>query len=164
MRACGFTWAELGFRNTRAGLRLGVALSAIPVAVCAAGLAFPPTRRALAAAPLPPHPARWLLWEIPAGTVLAEELLFRSALPAAAGRVVGSDSLAIALGALAFGLWHVPGARRSGESVPRVLLATTAAGVVFDWAASVSIIAPLLAHLAVNESGAVAAILARRHR
>lgn len=62
--------------------------------------------------------------------------------------------------AAVFGLSHIPDARAAGESVPGAVLVTGVGGWVFEWlyARSGSLAAPMLAHLAVNEAGAVAAL------
>ncbi|MDT5358745.1 MAG: protease family protein, partial [Mycobacterium sp.] len=66
----------------------------------------------------------------------------------------------------AFGLSHVADARRSGEPVLGTVLATGAAGWAFGWlyARSGSLAAPMLAHLAINEAGAAAALAVQRTR
>jgi CAAX protease family protein len=64
------------------------------------------------------------------------------------------------LQALTFGLSHVPDARASGDSVTGTILVTAAAGWVFGWLRdrSGSLAAPMLAHVAVNEAGKIAAL------
>ena len=66
--------------------------------------------------------------------------------------------------AIAFGLWHIPDARKAGEPIVGTVLVTGLAGWVFGWLAerSGSLLAPMLAHLAVNEAGAVAALAVQR--
>jgi membrane protease YdiL (CAAX protease family) len=67
--------------------------------------------------------------------------------------------------AAVFGMSHVPDARAADESVPGTVLVTGTAGWGLSWlyAKSGSLAAPMLAHLAVNEAGAIAA-LAVQHR
>ncbi len=91
----------------------------------------------------------WIGLHIPVGTVVAEELLFRSVLTALVGPVPQ---------ALVFGLWHIRPARIEGDSVAGTVLVTGLSGLVFAWlrVRSGSILAPALAHLAVNVGGAVA--------
>ncbi|PRC50346.1 CPBP family intramembrane metalloprotease, partial [Mycobacterium sp. ITM-2017-0098] len=74
------------------------------------------------------------------------------------------DSAGRLFTAAVFGLSHVPDARAGGQSVPGTVLVTGAAGWVFSWlyAKSGSLAAPLLAHLAVNEAGAMAALAVQR--
>ena len=62
-----------------------------------------------------------------------------------------------------FGLSHVADARGAGEPVVGTVLVTGAAGWVFGLAARVGQPGrPMLAHLAVNEAGAVAALAIQR--
>ncbi len=70
------------------------------------------------------------------------------------------------LQAIAFGLWHIPDARKAGEPIVGTVLVTGLAGWVFGWLAerSGSLLAPVLAHLAINEAGAVAALAVQRRR
>ncbi|MDG3015070.1 CPBP family intramembrane glutamic endopeptidase [Speluncibacter jeojiensis] len=107
--------------------------------------------------------ARWVLLRIPLGTVVTEELLFRSVFYALTRRA-WTPPVARAVCAVAFGLWHVRTARLAGDSVPLVLAATTAAGVGFDWlrARSGSVVAPALVHYALNAGGAL--MIARTSR
>jgi len=66
--------------------------------------------------------------------------------------------------AVAFGLSHIADARAAGEPVAFVVLVTGLAGWVFGHLAdrSGSLAAPMLAHLAVNEAGAIAVLLVQR--
>jgi len=59
---------------------------------------------------------------------------------------------------------NVAVARGTGEPVLGTVLVTGLAGWGFDWLAtrSGSLLAPMLAHLAINEAGAVAAQLVQR--
>ena len=56
------------------------------------------------------------------------------------------------------------GARAAGEPIVGTVLVTGAAGWAFGWLAdrSGSIVAPALAHLAINEAGAIAAVALQR--
>jgi uncharacterized protein len=117
---------------------------------------------------------------IPVATVLLEELAFRGVLLAALLRRIGVWP-AIVWSALAFGLWHVPGAWRSaganavvagaaGSGAGRVgvvlatVAATTLAGLVFAWLRlrTRSLLAPILVHTATNVTPFVAAWLLAR--
>jgi membrane protease YdiL (CAAX protease family) len=91
----------------------------------------------------------WIGLHIPVGTVLAEELLFRGALTALVGPLPQ---------AAAFGLWHVRPAIAVGDSVATTVVVTGLSGLGFAWLrkGSGSVLAPALAHLAVNVGGAVA--------
>jgi membrane protease YdiL (CAAX protease family) len=111
----------------------------------------------------PPATARdWLLLRIPVGTVWSEESAFRAALGAAGSAAFGRHG-GILLQATAFGLSHIPDARATGEPVAATVLVTGIAGWLFGWLAdrSGSLVAPMLAHLAINEAGAIAVLAAR---
>ena len=160
------TRAPLGLRPPAlwSGVRLGLSAAA-PVALgVAASTALPPVRKAMAERDLPDAVTRWLVLGIPLGTVWSEEAAYRAALGTLAvdafGRVGGR-----LLQSAAFGLSHVADARGTGEPVVHTVLATGAAGWLFArlYERSGSLVAPMLAHLAVNEAGAVAA-LAVQHR
>lgn len=146
--------AELGLRNTAAGLMWGAAASAIPVLGSAVVAAVPALRRRVR--PSEDELAEWVLFRIPVGTVLTEELLFRGVL----------DAASKALSPVFFGLWHIHPARAAGDTVIGTVVATTAAGVVFSWlrARSGSVLAPALLHYFLNASGAVLAHLAVNDR
>ena len=158
--------APLGLRPppAAAGLRLGGAAAGIVSAAVAVCAASPRVRAAMAARELPDRPWRWLAIEIPLGTVWSEETAFRGAL-AAAGRGAFGPTGGRLLQALAFGLSHIPDARGTGESMVATVVLTGSAGWVFALLAerSGSLLAPMLAHAAANEAGALAA-LAVRHR
>jgi membrane protease YdiL (CAAX protease family) len=108
-------------------------------------------------------PARWLLLRIPLGTAWAEEASYRGALS-----TLGVDAFGPTAGRLftaaAFGLSHIADARSAGQPIVATVAVTGVAGWVFGELArrSGSLAAALLAHLAVNEAGAVAALLLRR--
>lgn len=91
----------------------------------------------------------WIGLHIPVGTVLAEELLFRGALTALVGPLPQ---------AVAFGLWHVRPALAVGDNVAATVVVTGLSGLAFAWLrkGSGSVLAPALAHLAINVGGAVA--------
>lgn len=89
---------------------------------------------------------------IPIGTVVLEELAFRGALLGMLQRVT-SAGWAIIASSVMFGLWHVPGADGvSGVEVAGTVVATTIAGVFLAWlrVRSGSLVAPALAHVALN--------------
>ncbi|WP_231706947.1 CPBP family intramembrane glutamic endopeptidase [Tsukamurella sputi] len=79
----------------------------------------------------PSNRAKWVLVDIPLGTALPEELLFRGALTpameAAYGRRAGS-----AAGALTFGLWHVGAARAAHDPVLPTIGVTATFGALMD--------------------------------
>jgi membrane protease YdiL (CAAX protease family) len=142
--------AELGLRNTAAGLKWGAAAAAVPVLGSAVVAAVPALRRRVR--PSEDALAEWVLFRIPVGTVVTEELLFRGVL----------DAASPALSPIFFGLWHIHPARAAGDTVLGTVAATAAAGVVFSWlrARSGSVLAPALLHYFLNASGAVLAHLA----
>jgi membrane protease YdiL (CAAX protease family) len=144
------------------GLRLGLAVAGAVTAGVAATTATPRVREGMAARDLP-DPAVWLLVRIPIGTVWSEEAAFRAALGSVADGAFG-PSWGRVVQSAAFGLSHVADARRAGESVLGTVLVTGAAGWAFGWlyARSGSLAAPILAHLAINEAGAVAALAVQR--
>ncbi len=102
---------------------------------------------------------------IPFGTVLLEELAFRGSLLALLRRRT-STLTAVAVSSVLFGLWHIaPAITSSGNnaglessgiglaaSVAGTVLLTSAAGVALCWLRlrSDSLVAPVLAHLAIN--------------
>jgi len=119
----------------------------------------------MSARQLPASTPAWLLFRIPVGTVWAEEAGFRAALATAAGSAFGERGGRL-LQAAVFGLFHIPDARAAGEPPAATVLATGIGGWAFGWLAdrSGSLVAPMLAHLAVNEAGAIAALIVQRGR
>lgn len=129
----------------------------------AATTPVPMVRLSMSARELPASVPVWLVWHIPGGTVWAEEAAFRGALATIGARAFGRSGGRI-LQAGAFGLSHIADARATGEPLVLTVLATGIAGWMFGWLAdrSGSLAAPLLTHLAINEAGAVAAVLVQR--
>jgi membrane protease YdiL (CAAX protease family) len=158
------TRASLGLRPPALGrgLRLGLAVAGAATAGVAATTAAPRVRDGMAERDLP-DAAVWLLVRIPIGTVWSEEAAFRAALGSVADGAFG-PSWGRVVQSAAFGLSHVADARRAGQSVLGTVLVTGAAGWAFGWlyARSGSLAAPMLAHLAINEAGAVAALAVQR--
>ncbi len=157
--------APLGLRQpaARSGLRLGLAVAGAVGAGVGLTTAIPPIRTAMADRELPERPGHWVAVEIPLGTVWSEETAFRGALATVAASALGPTG-GRALQALTFGLTHIPDARGTGEPVLGTIAATALAGWVFALLAerSGSLLAPMLAHLAINEAGALAAIGVQR--
>lgn len=153
--------APLGLRPPRlwAGVRLGSAAGAAAASAIAASSALPIVRASMAVREPPESVPGWLLLRIPVGTVWAEEAAFRGALARAASRAFGRRAGRL-LQATAFGLSHIPDARATGAPVAGTVLVTGVAGWVFGWLADRcgSLAAPMLAHLAINEAGAIAAV------
>jgi CAAX protease family protein len=156
---------QLGLRPPRlwAGIRRGLAAGSAAAAAVLAATSIPAVRLSMAGRHLPPSPSTWLAVQIPLGTVWTEEASFRAALAAVAGRAYGGFGGRL-LQSVAFGLSHVADARATGEPVLPTVLATGAAGWIFGWLAesSDSLSAPMLAHLAINESAAAAALAVQR--
>jgi membrane protease YdiL (CAAX protease family) len=147
------------------GLRWGGSAAAPVLLAVAGGTAVPRVRAGMADRALPTQAACWLLLRIPVGTVWWEEVAYRAALGTVAKRAFGGAA-GNAFTAAVFGLSHVPDARAAGEPVAGTVLVTGAAGWVFSWlfGKSGSLAAPMLAHLAVNEAGAIAALAVQRQR
>lgn len=146
-----------------AGLRLGAAVAGSVAVGVASATVVPRVRTAMLERDLPARPGRWLGVEIPLGTVWSEETAFRGALAAVAARAFGPTG-GRALQSLTFGLTHIPDARATGEPILGTVAATGLAGWGFALLAerSGSLLAPMLAHLAINEAGAVTAIAVQR--
>lgn len=110
-RAAGLTWSQLGLGRHahRAGLRWGGAVIAVVAAVYAVGVLLPVTRTAFLDARYHLPPAGALLTAfvlIPLGTILLEEVAFRSVLWGALARHSRIWQVLLASSGL-FGLWHV---------------------------------------------------------
>ncbi len=159
------TRAPLGLRGAarRSGLALGARTAATVVAAVSVTTVIPAVRSGMVARELPEPGWKWLSVQIPLGTVWSEETIYRGALGAVAQDAFG-PTVGNLLQASAFGLSHIVDARGAGESVLGTVLVTGAAGWVFGRLAarSGSLLAPVLAHLAVNEAGAVAAMVLQR--
>jgi membrane protease YdiL (CAAX protease family) len=101
--------------------------------------------------------------EIPLGTVWSEEMAFRGALASVADTAFGPIGGRL-VQSVAFGLSHVPDARANSEPIAGTVVVTGLAGWLLGWLAqrSGSLAAAMLAHLAINEAGALAALAAQR--
>ncbi|HKV18508.1 MAG TPA: CPBP family intramembrane glutamic endopeptidase [Mycobacterium sp.] len=154
------TRAPLGLRSPQlwSGLRWGLAAAAPVSAGVAGSTALKPVRAAMAERDLPAA-SSWLVFRIPVGTVWSEEAAFRGALGTVAADAFGPTGGRL-LQSLAFGLSHIADARRTGEPVIGTFVGTGVAGWIFAVLRerSGSLAAPMLAHLAINEAGAVAAL------
>ena len=157
--------ASLGLRPPQlwSGLRAGGVAFGLVATTVAALTAVPRVRTGMKDRRVPADPVRWLALEIPVATAWTEEMLFRAVLQTVAARAVGPTGGRL-LQAAAFGLWHIPDARRVGDPVLGTVMVTGAAGWVFALLAerSGSMLAPVLAHVAFNESAAVAAMVLQR--
>ena len=149
----------LGPPNLWAGLQLGSPVAFLAAGTVAATTQLPPVRRSMADREPPVAPPDWLLLRIPVGTVWSEESAFRGALASAGSAAFGQRGGRL-LQASAFGLSHIADARATGEPVAATVLVTGIAGWIFGWLAdrSGSLAAPMLAHLAINEAGAIAVL------
>jgi membrane protease YdiL (CAAX protease family) len=159
------TQSPLGLRPPalRSGLRYGLAAGAVAALGVAATTALPPVRQAMEKRDLPEHLVRWLVLDIPIGTVWPEEAAYRATLGTVAEAAFGPTRGRL-LQAAAFGLWHIVDARVTGQPVIGTVLLTGVGGWLFGWlhARSGSLAAPMLAHLAVNEAAALAALGVKR--
>jgi membrane protease YdiL (CAAX protease family) len=179
-RVAGADARDLGTdrRDLRAGLRSGLGAAAVVVVGTAAaraldrgGTAFSDARVVDASRV---EAATHVLVRIPFATALAEELVFRGVI-LGLGLRARDRNAALAISALAFGLWHVgaalhPERQRATAGVvghrlapaPMVavgdVVATSIAGVALGWLRirSDSIAAPTIAHAALNGSAYVA--------
>jgi membrane protease YdiL (CAAX protease family) len=182
-RAAGLTAAELGLARATgpAGLRWGAAAAALVGAAYLLALLVAPVRDAIPEGQGGVGRAALaaLLVVIPLGTVLPEELAFRGVLPALLARRSGVLAATLVSSGL-FGLWHVlaalgggavntaiaglvgGGAAGTAARVVVTVLFTAAAGVVLCWLRlrSGSLLAPILAHWAVNGLGVIVTLLA----
>lgn len=158
------TRASLGLGPPRlwSGLRLGSVAAFSAASTVAAATLLAPVRQSMAARDAPATGADWLLLRIPVGTVWSEESAFRAALATVGAAAFGRPG-GMLLQAIAFGLSHIPDARDAGESVAATVLVTGIGGWLFGWLAdrSGSLAAPMLAHLAINEAGAIAVLATR---
>ncbi|MGB8391560.1 type II CAAX prenyl endopeptidase Rce1 family protein [Mycobacterium sp.] len=159
------TRAPLGLRPPRlwVGLRLGLLVGLAAASVIATATLAPPVRLSMSVREPPASVPGWLLVRIPVGTVWAEEAAFRAALATAGFDAFGKSGGRL-LQAVAFGLSHIADARATGEPSVATVLATGIGGWLFGWLAdrSGSLAAPLLAHLAINEAGAIATLAVQR--
>lgn len=183
----GLSASELGLHRASLarGVRIGLGAAAVVAVVLGVALVLPATAGLLEDEVVAGDSAamRWFrpLVRIPLGTVLVEELLFRSVLYALVLRRHGATAAVVVTAGL-FGLWHVVPAWETaaasgsavGEAVGGVAggtalgavvvttAVTTAAGVLFAllrrWSGSV--VAPVVAHVATNSFAYVAALIA----
>jgi len=181
----GLHWRDLGVTlpQLRAGLPWAAAVVAIVVVVIGVAVAIPPLREFFLEERY--RSARTALLAafvvIPLQTVLPEELLFRGVLQGALMRT-WSAPVALSVGAVLFGLWHITSSLNlSGSNqglrdavggggagriagVVLAVVATTAAGFVFGWLRykTDSLLPPIALHWAINATGALGAALAWR--
>jgi membrane protease YdiL (CAAX protease family) len=180
-RASALSWDELGLdaSQSRQGWRLGLATVPPVCAIYLVLLGLPSARHLLADDRVRGMEGRDVAFDalirIPLATVVAEELVFRSALLGLAVRARGRGQ-GLVLSAAVFGLWHVLPAVHSHDASPAraelagraggraatvatTVAATAAAGVALGWLRlrARSVVAPMVTHAAVNIGGLLAA-------
>jgi membrane protease YdiL (CAAX protease family) len=181
--ALGASRDDLGLdpARLRSAARMGLLAGALPVLGMAAAV-FVPALEPVLADPRAEHDTRAALGyrlalDIPVGTALYEELVFRSALLSLALRR-WSPPVAIAVTSAAFGLWHVLPALEDryhiavAQRYPVVatltptVVSTALAGAWFSVLRlrAGHVIAPMIAHASVNAAGLLAASLVNRRR
>jgi membrane protease YdiL (CAAX protease family) len=182
-RAARLTAADLGLDRSKApaGLRWGAAAAAVVAAAWALALLVPPVRQALPDTDGGVGRAALLaaLVVVPLGTVVPEELAFRGLLLALPGRDHGVRAATLLSSGL-FGLWHILPSLGGGVANAAIAGAVggDAAGTLLRVAATVgvtfaagvvlcmlrlrsgSLLAPVLAHWAVNGMGIIVVALA----
>lgn len=181
--ALGVPVDDLGLSPSaaRRGLALGSAVAAVAVAPLAVAAALPASDPFLSDPRIDETPRRELarraLVDIPVGTAVYEELVFRSALLGLTLRRLPAP-VAVAVTSVVFGLWHVLPAiedRRRDERVaarhPLATIVPTVIGTAMAGAGfaalrlrSRSVLAPIIVHAATNVGGLAASALTRRRR
>jgi membrane protease YdiL (CAAX protease family) len=182
-RGLGLSWEELGLhhRHAAAGTRLATAHAVGPVVGLLAASTLPWVEDALADPRVADLPAREVgrraLIDIPIGTAVYEEVVFRGVLLGLLRRH-GSDAVAVAGSSALFGLWHVLPALAdrqhnptvAGRPAPVTVGATVASTALAGaWFAAIrlrsgSLLAPILLHAGVNVAGLLAATVVDRRR
>lgn len=184
-RLCGLSWSELGLGADRAGVgaRWAAAIVVIVALVYLAGVLVPPTRQAFLDSRYHTGVGKALLRAfvvIPLGTVLLEEVAFRSVLWGLLRRRLGTAWVMITTSVL-FGVWHVlpslnlahanpgvgalvrdAGGAAEAVSVLGAVLFTALGGLVFAELRrrTGSLLPSLAAHWATNALGIVFGLLA----
>ncbi len=182
-RRFGFDPGQLGLARAslRSGLRWGLGAMAVVVVVLVIAVAVADHLAPVAAlladerAQLPAGRLAYVATvRIPLGTALFEEVMFRGLLLAAWLRVT-STGRAVWWSSAVFGVWHVAPTMVALElnsievlgaagisAVFAAVAVTTVAGFGFTWLRlrSGSLLAPILAHIATNSFGLLAAVAA----
>jgi CAAX protease family protein len=181
-RLVGLTWSELGLsrERLRSGCLWGLGAIGVAAAVYTFGVLLPPVRPAFQDVryhvPLP-EALRAALVVIPVGTVLLEELAFRSVLWGALARHCRPWQVLVTTSGL-FGLWHILPSLRVGDTnrgvseavggggsalvVVGTVALTTIGGLVFGELRrrSGSVVASAGAHWATNALGILFGLVA----
>jgi uncharacterized protein len=185
-RLGGCRWGDLGLdhHELRRGLAYGAVVAVAVTVVLGLGAALPATRGLFQDRRAEGISTAMLLYvalvRVPLGTVVLEETLFRGVL-LGLGMRRWSQTTAVTVSCLAFGVWHMLPARNvtsfnpvfadlAGGQLGRVygvvaaVVVTTVAGLVLCWLRlrSRSLLAPALVHATVNGLGYVLAFLAGR--
>ena len=189
-RAGHCTDEDLGLarRHLLSGLRWGGVAAGAVLATYLLGAALPLTHDLFLDDRAAGVSLGGLLWrigvEIPLGTVLAEEIMFRGVLPAMFRRRFATKRnwavRADVTSALLFGLWHVlpslgladvnpafkdlPAGTGPVVAIAGSVVATAAAGLMFTWLRnrSGSVLAPMMLHWTINAGGFLAAWVVQR--
>ncbi|MGY1802219.1 lysostaphin resistance A-like protein [Blastococcus sp. SYSU D00922] len=182
-RAAGLSWSQLGLGRDRfrTGLRWGLGAVALVANVYVVGILLPPTRTAFQDAryDLPLPDALYTAFVvIPLGTVLLEEIAFRSVLWGALARHL-QEWQVLAVTSVLFGFWHVLPSLGLGSSnravsdavggvgtavvVAGTVALTALGGVVFGELRrrTGSVLAPTGAHWATNALGVLFGLVSR---
>jgi uncharacterized protein len=182
----GCRWSDLGLdrHELRRGLAYGAVVALAVTVVLASGAALPATRGLFQDRRAAGISTAVLLYvalvRVPFGTVVLEETLFRGVL-LGLGLRRWSQTTAVTVSCLAFGLWHVLPARHVTSFNPvfaglagsrlgwvygvvAAVAGTAVAGLVLCWLRlrSRSLLAPALVHATVNGLGYGLAFLAWR--
>lgn len=182
-RLNGLTWSELGLGGDRVGpgARWGLGVVAVVAAVYAVGVLLPLTRSAFQDSRyhLPLAQALFTSFvAIPFGTVVLEEIAFRSVLWGMLARHQSQWGVLVTTSVL-FGLWHVLPAMHVGSAhrgvsgaiggstwvvVTGTVVVTALGGLVFGELRrrSGSVLASMAAHWATNALGVLFGLLAWR--
>lgn len=133
-RRSGLSWAQLGLsrRTHAAGARWGLGVISVVALVYLGGVLIPGTRTAFLDARYHLPPAGALLTAfviIPVGTILLEEVAFRSVLWGFLSRHARVWQVAVA-SAFLFGLWHILPATASAAANPAVAAALVGLGAL----------------------------------
>jgi CAAX protease family protein len=178
----GLSRRQLGLQRWGSGAAWGVAAAGLVVVVYAVALTVPATRELFADRRV--GVTGWALayhalLRIPLGTVVLEEVAFRSVLPAFAVRQWGL-LVGVSVASVLFGLWHVlpalgivdvnpvaaqafDGSGGTALAVIGAVVATAVAGLVLCALRyrSGSVLAPAIVHIATNSLGYTLAWLIR---
>ena len=186
MKLGGCRWSDMGLdhHDLHRGLAYGAVVAAAVTVVLVSGAALPATRGLFQDRRAEGISTAVLLYvalvRVPLGTVVLEETLFRGVL-LGLGLRRWSQTTAVSVSCLAFGLWHVFPARHVTSFNPvfaglaggklgwlygvvAAVAATAVAGLLLCWLRlrSRSLLAPALLHATVNGLGYVLAFLAGR--